>query len=244
MRNYFIFFFCLLTFSCVEKKADRKDVPASSKMEEKWEALFDGKDLDGWKGYLNDSIPAGWKIEQGVLTFIPDPNSSPGMNNLITRKEYGSFELRLEWKIEPDGNSGVFYWVQEDEKFVVPYMTAPEVQLRDYSSDPDFNDKKQMSGAIFGLVGPETDLARPAGQWNELWVKVDLENNKGEVLLNGEKLFTYPVFDKAWDSLVESSKFKDWEAFARKQKGHIGLQDHAHRVWFKKIKIRDLKAME
>ncbi|MGA9269225.1 MAG: DUF1080 domain-containing protein, partial [Lutimonas sp.] len=126
-------------------------------------------------------------------------------------------------------------------KYVVPYMTAPEVQLRDYSSDPDFNDNLQMSGAIFGIVGPEQDVARPAGEWNELYISVDRVKNLGKVVLNGKELYNYAVRGEQWQKLVEASKFKDWEGFSSTETGHIGLQDHAHEVWFRNIRIKELK---
>jgi len=173
--------------------------------------------------------------------YRPHPDSAHGMNNLITKKRYGSFELALEWKIEKDGNSGVFYGILEDEKYVVPYMTAPEVQLRDYSSNPEFNDNKQMSGAIFGIIGPESDVAKPAGEWNELFISIDRDKNLGKVVLNGIELFSYPVQGEAWRQMVNDSKFKDWEGFGIDQTGHIGLQDHAHEVWFRNIRIKEFK---
>lgn len=210
-------------------------------LEEGWVSLFDGSNLDAWRTYMKDGVEGDWEISGDALVYRPNPDSAHGMNNLITKKKYGSFELALEWKIEKDGNSGVFYGILEDEKYVVPYMTAPEVQLRDYSSDPDFSDDKQMSGAIFGIIGPEEDVARPAGEWNELFLRVDRGRNLGQVVLNGVELFTYPVQGEAWRKMVNDSKFKDWEGFGIQEKGHIGLQDHAHEVWFRNIRIKELE---
>jgi hypothetical protein len=221
----------LATIACKKQTAE----------EEGWVNLFDGTNLDAWRTYMKESVEGDWEISDGALIYRPNPDSAHGMNNIITKKKYGSFELALEWKIEKDGNSGVFYGILEDEKYVVPYMTAPEVQLRDYSSSPEFNDNKQMSGAIFGIIGPEKDVARPAGQWNELLLRVDRAENLGKVVLNGVELFTYPVQGEEWEKMVNDSKFKDWEGFGIQKTGHIGLQDHAHEVWFRNIKIRELK---
>lgn len=220
----------LATLACKKQTAE----------EEGWVYLFDGTNLDAWRTYMKESVEGDWQISDGALVYMPNPDSTHGMNNIITKKKYGSFELALEWKIEKDGNSGVFYGILEDEKYVVPYMTAPEVQLRDYSSNPEFSDNKQMSGAIFGIIGPEKDVARPAGQWNELLLRVDRDENLGKVVLNGVELFTYPVQGEEWEKMVNDSKFKDWEGFGIQKTGHIGLQDHAHEVWFRNIKIREL----
>ena len=224
-----------------EQEANEAPVEEKPALEEGWVSLFDGTSLEAWRTYLKDSVTGDWEISGGALVYRPNSDSAHGMNNLITKKKYGSFELALDWKIEKDGNSGVFYGILEDAKYVVPYMTAPEVQLRDYSSNPDFNDNKQMSGAIFGIIGPKLDVARPAGEWNELFIRIDREKNEGRVRLNGVELFSYPVRGEQWKQMVEDSKFKDWEGFGVEQTGHIGLQDHAHEVWFRNIRIKELK---
>ena len=193
----------VLLHSCKNQKNSEAD----------WVQLFDGKSFQGWHTYMSDSISDQWKIKEGVMYYEPDPEKNQGMNNLVTDKNYESFELSLEWKISVDGNSGIFYGILEDEKFVVPYMTAPEVQIRDYTNIPDFSDHKQMSGAIFGIVGPTKDMAKKAGEWNHFLIRIDHKNNKGSVALNGEELISYPVNGADWESLVENSKFKGWEGF-------------------------------
>jgi hypothetical protein len=245
LKLLFLFILVGVTWISCKDKVGQNPVLESKEatpvLEEGWVSLFDGTNLNAWRTYLKDSVTGEWEIREGALVYRPHPDSAHGMNNLITRKKYRSFELALEWKIEKDGNSGVFYGIMEDEKYVVPYMTAPEVQLRDYSSNPDFSDNKQMSGAIFGIIGPERDVARPAGEWNELWMSIDRKSNLGRVVLNGVELFSYPVQGEAWRALVDGSKFKDWEGFAVEENGHIGLQDHAHEVWFRNIRIKELK---
>lgn len=238
VKSYtWVWTFCFLAAISCDKPAKQ----STPDLEEGWTYLFDGSNLDAWRTYGKDSVVGEWEISGKALVYRPHPDSAHGMNNLITRKKYRSFELVLEWKIEKDGNSGVFYGIFEDEKYVVPYMTAPEVQLRDYSSNPEFNDKLQMSGAIFGIVGPREDVARPAGEWNELLLSVDRTNNLGRVVLNGKELFQYPVGGAKWQELVDASKFRDWEGFSKTDEGHIGLQDHAHEVWFRNIRIKEME---
>lgn len=212
----------------------------SENSEGDWVQLFDGKTFNGWHTYMSDSISDQWKIEDGILYYEPDPDKNQGVNNLVTDKKFESFELSLEWKISVDGNSGIFYGILEDEKYVVPYMTAPEIQIRDYTNIPDFSDHKQMSGAIFGIVGPEKDVAGKAGEWNRFLIRIDHKKNEGTVVLNGEEIISYPVNGAEWGSLVENSKFKGWEDFGIRRSGSIGLQDHAHGVWFRNIRIREL----
>ena len=242
MKKYLIpLFVILLIWGCKKEiKTDKtpKDMVVTS--DDGWINLFDGKSFDGWHTYLQDTISSQWQIADGVMFYKPDPDKNQGVNNLVTDKTYKNYELSLDWKISVDGNSGVFYGVLEDEKFVVPYMTAPEVQIRDYTNIPDFTDKQQMSGAIFGIVGIEEDVARKAGEWNHFLIRIDHDNNEGSVTLNDKEVAKFPINGEGWETLVENSKFKDWEGFGITQKGHIGLQDHAHGVWFRNIKIREL----
>jgi hypothetical protein len=234
----------LLLSGCKKQVTSEKGnlEPREALLEEGWVDLFDGKTFKGWHTYLKDTISSQWKIENGVMFYEPDPEKNQGVNNLITDKKYTDFELALEFKISIDGNSGVFYGILEDERYVVPYMTAPEVQIRDYTNIPDFNDKKQMSGAIFGIVGPDRDLSRKTGEWNSFLIRIDHLKNEGSVTLNGEQVISFPVKGKEWEQLVSHSKFKDWENFGIHESGHIGLQDHAHGVWFRNIRIRELNS--
>ena len=229
-----------LLWACKNEVKNTEEPVSLENNNDDWTNLFDGESFDGWHTYLQDTISSQWQIEDGVMFYKPDPDKNQGMNNLITDKTYKNFELSLEWKISVDGNSGVFFGVLEDKKYVVPYMTAPEVQIRDYTNIPDFTDKQQMSGAIFGIVGIEKDVANSAGEWNHFLIRIDHENNEGSVTLNKEEVARFPLHGEEWKTLVKNSKFKDWEGFGITQEGHIGLQDHAYGVWFRSIKIREL----
>jgi len=244
MMKHFIIFLTLITFSwgCKKEKSATKETSEQTAQnpDEGWVSLFDGKSFDGWHTYLKDTISDQWQIIDSAMYFSPDPDKDPGLNNLVTDKKYSSFVLSMEYKIAVDGNSGVFYGVFEDEKFVVPYMTAPEIQIRDYTNDPDFNNMKQMSGAVFGLVGPDKDYTNKAGEWNHFLITIDYNKNLGQVALNGHEIVSYPLRGEAWDAMVQDSKFKDWEGFGIYSEGHIGLQDHGHDVWFRNLKIKEL----
>ena len=244
MKKIYFLLALVLTFtgSCKKQgsKANKTMEPDTEALTDSWTYLFDGKSFDGWHTYLQDTISSQWQIEDGVMFYKPDPDKNQGVNNLITDSTYQNFELSLEWKIAEDGNSGVFYGVLEDQKYVVPYMTAPEVQIRDYTNIQDFTDKKQMSGAIFGIVGIEKDVAKPAGEWNHFLIRIDHDNQLGSIRLNEVEVANFPVKGEAWEALVAQSKFKDWQGFGETMQGHIGLQDHAYGVWFREIKIRAL----
>lgn len=88
------------------------DAPAlntltESERAEGWRLLFDGKTTAGWRGYKKDSMPDGWQAIDGELTRVAPAG------DIITVDQFGDFELALEWKVEPGGNSGIFYRVTE-----------------------------------------------------------------------------------------------------------------------------------
>ncbi len=91
-----------------------------------WELLFNGTDLTGWKGYKKDAPGDAWKVENGELTL-----TAGGAGDLMTAKEYGPFELSLEWKISPNGKSGIIYLIKEDASAENTYNTGPEMQVLD-----------------------------------------------------------------------------------------------------------------
>ena len=234
-------FLLVLGGSCKNQdKGNSESSAAEINDEEGWEVLFDGQSFDGWHTYLKDTISDQWQIREGAMAYIPHEDKAQGINNLLTDKSYSSFELSLEWALSADGNSGVFYGIDENEKYPVPYMTAPEIQIRDYSSQPDYDNRKQMPGAIFGLYGTNEDHQKKAGEWNHFFIKIDRQNNLGTVALNGVEVVRYPLSGAQWDAQVKDSGFKDWLGFGKTVEGPIGLQDHGSEVWFRNIKIREL----
>ncbi|NNC51354.1 MAG: DUF1080 domain-containing protein [Flaviramulus sp.] len=204
-----------------------------------WTTLFDGTNFDNWRGYGTDSMYPEWSIDGDAMMFTP---SKEGGKNIITKDTFTSFVLSLEWKISEGGNSGIFWSVFEDPKYNEAYQTGPEIQVLDNERHPDAkaNPKFHQAGALYDMVQPEHDVCKPAGEWNLCEISINHNTNEGSVTLNGTKIVKFPLHGEAWDALVENSKFKDWEGFGKHQTGHIGLQDHSDKVWFKNIKIKNL----
>jgi hypothetical protein len=195
-----------------------------------WKLLFDGKTTNGWRGYKEQTVPAGWQVVDGALV-----RTGRG-GDIITVDQYDNFELALEWKISPGGNSGVMYRVSEDGE--ASYYTGPEVQVLDNHKHPDGKSPLTSAGSCFGLYAPSKDVTRPVGSWNEL--RLVVRGNRVEHWLNGEKVVQYELFSADWNQRVEGSKFKQWPKFGRIPRGHIALQEHGNRVEFRNIKIRKL----
>lgn len=240
----------VINFSCKDNAKNEEgnvDVQAQGEVMEADEnrneeiALFTGQDLEKWKAYNSGTITQ-WTVEDGVIAFSPTEAERSGSENLISKDEYENFELSLEWKISEGGNSGIMWGVQEDEKFNEPYLTGPEIQVLDNQKHPDAkNGPVRQAGALYDMVPPAKDLTKPAGEWNKTVITIDHKANKGTVFMNGEKINEFPVHGEEWDKMVAKSKFKDWEDFGKYRSGHIALQDHGDKVWYRNIKIKDLE---
>jgi hypothetical protein len=205
-----------------------------------WTSLFDGKSLASWRGYKSATMPAGWRIEKGALLKddrVPD---------IITRDEWGDFELELEWKIGEAGNSGIFYRGIEDADYKgAPnndriYTTGPEYQLLDDLKAQDNKTRLTCAAAAYGLYPSPEGHLKPVGQWNK--TRIIAKGAHVEHWLNDVKVVEYELWSPDWEAKVSAAKFKDWPKFGRAKRGHIGLQgDHEGPLGFRNIRIRELQ---
>lgn len=190
--------------------------------------------LDGWRGYMSEDVPEGWAVEEGVLSFTPGGEGG----DLITRDQFEDFELRLEWKVQSRGNSGIFYRVAEEGRYA--YWTGPEMQVLDNEGHPDGQSPLTSAGANYGLHAPPEDVTRPVGDWNE--VRIVVRGSDVEHWLNGQRVVQYTLGSPEWRALVADSKFNEWPGYGRAPRGHLGLQDHGDPVWFRNIRVRPLES--
>ncbi len=212
-----------------------------SEVQEEWMVLFDGTNMDAWRGYGREDLPETWKIEDGAMVFSPADKPAGENHNLVTKQMFGNFVLSLEWKISEGGNSGIFWGVQEDPWRTEPYQSGPEIQILDDERHPDAkNGTTHQAGALYDMVAPSKSVVRPAGEWNLCEITVDYSSNQGSVRLNGTEIVTFPLGNDAWDAMVANSKFKGWKGFGESHIGMIGLQDHGDPVAFRNIKIKPL----
>ncbi|NND64241.1 MAG: DUF1080 domain-containing protein [Flavobacteriaceae bacterium] len=209
----------------------------TTSQDSEWITLFDGTSMDQWRGYLTDEMYPEWTIEDGTLAFTP---GEEGGKNIITKEKFTNFVLSLEWKISEKGNSGIFWGIYEDEKFPEAYETGPEIQVLDNVGHPDGKFPTHVAASLYDLIAAPFDAPVPVGEWNTCVLEVNHSTNLGKVTFNGNELFTFPVHGEEWDAMVADSKFKGWEGFGKYQTGHIGLQDHDDKVWYRNIKIKRL----
>ena len=114
-----------------------------------------------------------------------------------------------------------------------------EYQLLDDSLAEDNKIPSHRAGALYDMIAPSAATVRPAGQWNES--RLVFRGNHGEHWLNGTKIVEFELGTPRTDSLLAKSKYRNIKNFAQRRTGHIVLQDHGEEVFFRSIKIRDLK---
>lgn len=213
----------------------------SEEMEQGWELLFDGRSLDQWRLY-NSEGTGSWGIEDECLTA--DGTGSDSTGYIISIKEYASFDLKFDWKIAPEGNSGVMYHVVESDRFSTPYVTGPEYQLIDDAGWPGGLEEWQKTGADYAMYLPDTakKILKEPGEWNSSRILFD--NGHAEYWLNGEKIVEFEAWTPEWFALKNSGKWAGAPEYGLASTGHLSLQDHGSRVWFRNMKIKELPSKE
>ena len=204
-------------------------------------ALFNGKDLTGWKGLMkppldnpaerarrspeqlaeaqkeaDENMRRHWSVQDGVLMFDGKGRS------LASEKVYGDFELLVDWKIKKDGDSGIYL------------RGTPQVQIWDPDSKAAagvgsgglYNNEKNSST-------PSKRADKPIGQWNTFWIK--MVGDKVWVKLNGELVVDGVVMENYWERKENPSK-------PIYPTGPIELQNHRNPLSFRNIYVKELPA--
>jgi len=172
-----------------------------------WIPLFNGKDLSGWK--LVGRYPADWHVEDGVY-YTPTASDS-----IYTERKFLDFQLHVEFKVQKDGNSGVFL------------RGRKEVQIYDSHGKAKLDDTE--CGAIFQKVAPSTNACKPAGEWQTY--DITIVGHKITVVLNG-----VTVIDGAEVEGVTGMQLDDEVG----KPGHLMLQGDEAPVWFRNVWIKPL----
>ena len=211
-------------------------------------ALFNGKDLTGWKGHTTmkerATLPKEklaelqaqrtkaameqWSVQDGAIHLTPVPKGKQGVS-LVTEKDYGNFELMVDWKIAEKGDSGLYLRGQ------------PQVQIWDSDNSPGARgeDKGSGSGGLWNnplpkgadpkSVGkmPLKKADKPVGQWNTF--RIIMKGDKVTVYLNGTLVL---------DNQPLMNYFEKGQPLPKK--GPIELQHHGDRLWFRNVFIKEL----
>lgn len=208
-----------------------------------WQLLFDGKTFNGWKRYNHDTIGPLWTVHDGLIECngqgLTEGTANIG-GSLMTTRQFGNFELSVDWKISPGGNSGILYHVIEGPEYAHDYETGPEFQLLDDSGwKGDTLKPAQLVGSNYDMYPAPTDKKiKPAGEWNN----ARLIYNNGHVVqyLNGEKTVDFEEGSADFQKRYVVSKWPHYPGWNKSKTGAISLQDHGAPIFFRNIKIKEL----
>ena len=206
-----------------------------------WTLLFDGRSLAAWRGYQQADLPPEWMAIDGTITKVKNTN------DIVTRTQYGDFELALDWKLPLGGNSGIFYRGSEKEKKV--YWSAPEYQLAEDSLTPDSRDVMTSVAAVYGFYPSKRGVVYRAGEWNS--TRIIAKGAHVEHWLNGVLIAQYELWSPEWllklrgdpaDPSKPPLKFSPYVDWGMAKIGYIAIQgDHDGELSMRNIKIRELK---
>jgi len=194
-----------------------------------WRLLFNGKDHTGWM--CNNGKPIATPVEDGALV----PYRSGGYL-IVYKEQFGDFVLRCDVKqSSADCNSGIFFRIGDLKR---PVQTGLEVQVwRPGNTVHSF-------GAIYDLVPPRPknpNYWKPPGQWNT--VEIRCQGPHIQVKVNGQVVARMNCDE--WTEpgrRPDGSKHKFRKAIKDfPRRGYIGFQDHGQKVWYRNIKLLELK---
>ncbi len=247
------------------KVVDKKNVDFSKYKADKdgFITLFDGKTLTGWRGYGLDVPPTSWSVEDGAIKLKGSGTGeaqAKGGGDLIFAHKFKNFELDFEYKISKGGNSGVFYLAQEvmakqdgKDAYLPIWQSSSEFQVLDNANPPDAQlgvDGDRQAASLYDMIPAKPQNAKPFGQWNTAKIMV----YEGTVIhgQNGKNVVEYHLWTPKWTEMLQNSKFKEGGDFpyayellnnmgGDKHEGYIGFQDHGDDVWYRNIRIKELK---
>jgi hypothetical protein len=208
---------------------------------EGWKLLFDGKTMTGWRGAYMDSLPKkGWDVRDGMLIVRESGGGEASFGgDIVTLDEYSSFELTADFKLTEGANSGIKYFVIEEQPKTPGSAKGLEYQVLDDAKHPDAKlgiNGNRTCASLYDLIPAKGTKVNPIGEWNHARLLVN--GKHVEHWLNGKKVLEFERGGKMFLAHKAESKFKDIAEFGEYPKGRILIQDHGNQVFYRNIKIR------
>lgn len=236
--------FAFLLFTAIllsnATSAQTANTLTSKEKSEGWVLLFNGKDLTGWHSYLEKAPGKAWQVHDGMIALNKNSKSVyEDYADLVTDEEFGDFDLKMEWKMEPCANSGLMFYVHESPEYKNTYESGPEMQIADLACNDDGRILKCRAGDLYDLVPSDTEWVNQAPKWN--LYEIVSKNGHLEFFQNGHKTLQTDLWNDHWRDMIKNSKFVEWPGFGTYKKGHISFQGTENgKLWYRNIKIRKL----
>lgn len=214
---------------------------SEAEKEQGFKLLFDGNSTDQWKSVNGEEFPdRGWEANDGVLKVLASGGDKEKQGgSIVTKEEFGAFELKFEFNFTEGANSGIKYGLGNNGLSV-----GLEYQILDDENHPDakngINGNRTLA-SLYDLIPAKKEgrFIKGAGEWNRGRIVLH-PDGKAEHWLNGRKVVEFTRGSEEFNELVAGSKFAKMEGFGMSERGPIHIQDHNDEVHFRSIKIKEL----
>jgi len=198
--------------------------------DEGFTSLFDGKSLDGWQGGKD-----GYEVREGAIVSL----AQGGSGNLYTAKEYSDFHLRFEFKLTPGANNGIGLRqpMPEEGKRLDPAYAGLEIQVLD-DGDERYKGKikeYQHHGSVYGIVPAKQGHLKPVGEWNS--EEIIFRGKHIQVILNGETIVDADLEKASTPQTIDGREHPG----LKRDRGYVCFCGHGAEVWFRNLRIKELK---
>ena len=194
--------------------------------------LLQDSSLSQWTKPNGDPVGEGWTLEPGGTLHLAGKGG-----NLISKDEYGDFDLWFEYRISEKGNNGIKYRVQTYGNSLL----GLEYQIQDDHSFPNMADKHKTA-TLYDLFTPSQPIFkqeyRPLDEFNV--GRIVVQNNRIRHWMNGRLIIDECSGSLRWLDAVQNSKFRSHENFGQNQSGRLMLTDHNSEVWYRNVYVRRL----